>query len=172
MNLVSVYGWKTEDDFYVDDCSQTEKHIDTLSMEGDWKRDVKNVVKRNASKYYHIEVSDEKGNLIDLENLVAPLGIVATFLKLKCWGMMNKASIQFWLRLSIKSALIAALTMIAAIVMSYWAEPFKQSIGIGTSMLGANRDFLVNGREWFFCGLGICILMTFNSFMRLHKLSK
>ena len=34
MNLVSVYGWKTEDDFYVDDCSQTEKHIDTLSMEG------------------------------------------------------------------------------------------------------------------------------------------
>ncbi len=85
---------------------------------------------------------------------------------------MNKASIQFWLRLSIKSALIAALTMIAAIVMSYWAEPFKQSIGIGTSMLGANRDFLVNGREWFFCGLGICILMTFNSFIRLHKLSK
>ena len=46
MNLVSVYGWKTEDDFYVDDCSQTEKHIDTLSMEGDWKRDVKNVVKK------------------------------------------------------------------------------------------------------------------------------
>lgn len=73
MNLVSVYGWKTEDDFYVDDfyvddCSQTEKHIDTLSMEGDWKRDVKNVVKSNASKYYHIEVSDEKGNLINLEN--------------------------------------------------------------------------------------------------------
>jgi|GEM_PF-4806537 len=35
MNYVSVYGWKTEDDFYVDDCSQIEKHIDTLSMEGD-----------------------------------------------------------------------------------------------------------------------------------------
>ena len=68
MNYVSVYGWKTEGDFYVDDCSQTEKHIDTLSMEGDWKRDVKNVIKRNASKYYHIEVSDEKGNLVDLEN--------------------------------------------------------------------------------------------------------
>lgn len=85
---------------------------------------------------------------------------------------MNKTSIQFWLKLSIKSALIAALTMIAAIVMSYWAEPFKQSIGIGTSILGANRDFLVNGREWFFCGLGICILMTLSSFMRLHKLSK
>ena len=68
MNFVSVYGWKTEDDFYVDDCSHTEKHIDTLSMEGDWKRDVKNVVKRNTSKYYHIEVSYEKGNLIDLKN--------------------------------------------------------------------------------------------------------
>jgi hypothetical protein len=49
MNFVSVYGWKTEDDFYVDDCSHTEKHIDTLSMEGDWKRDVKNVVKRNTN---------------------------------------------------------------------------------------------------------------------------
>jgi hypothetical protein len=86
--------------------------------------------------------------------------------------MMNNASIEFWLRLSIKSALVASLTMTAAIVMSYSAEPFKQSIGIGTSLLGANRDFLVNGREWFFCGLGICILMTLNSFMRLHKLSK
>lgn len=68
MNYVSVYGWKTEDDFYADDCSRTEEHIDSLSMEGDWKRDVKNVVRRNASKYYHIEVSDEQGKPIDLEH--------------------------------------------------------------------------------------------------------
>lgn len=85
---------------------------------------------------------------------------------------MNNLSIEFWLRLSIKSALIASVTMVGAIVMSYWAEPFKQSIGIGTSILGANRDLLVNGRIWFFCGLGICILMALISFLRLHRVSK
>ncbi len=51
--------------------------------------------------------------------------------------------------LVIKAGALACLAMISAIVMSYLAEPFQQEVGFATSILGGNRDWLVNGRLYF-----------------------
>ena len=79
---------------------------------------------------------------------------------------MNKAT-QSSLRLSIQLSLFASLTMILGIVMSFMAEPFEQEHGIGKTILGYNRDWLVDCRWWFVAGLVLCLVMASYSWRKL-----
>jgi len=65
MSYISVYGWRTEDDFYNGENSNTAIHIERLPVKGNWKSAVKNLVKRKSSKFYHIEVSDPNGKPVE-----------------------------------------------------------------------------------------------------------
>lgn len=63
----------------------------------------------------------------------------------------------------------SAVALAAAFVMSFWAEPLKQEIGYGTTMLGYNRDFLVNGRWYFFAGIVVSLMLAFHSFKKTNE---
>ena len=67
------------------------------------------------------------------------------------------------------SALSSAMCVVAAtaaFVMSFWAEPFEQEIGYGRSFLGYNRDWLVNGRWYFFAAI---VVFAFFATLSLRK---
>lgn len=74
---------------------------------------------------------------------------------------------QSSLRLSIHLSLFASMAMILGVVMSFLAEPFEQEYGIGKTILGYNRDWLVDGRWWFVAGLVLCLVMASHSWRKL-----
>lgn len=71
-------------------------------------------------------------------------------------------------------ALVACVAMIATFAMSFMAEPLDHEAIISAhstilgykTILGYNRDFLVNGRWWFFAGM----ILTFASAIRCSLL--
>lgn len=79
-----------------------------------------------------------------------------------------KEALQSSLRATVGMALLASLALIGAFVSSYMAESFKQERGLGATILGYNRDWLVDGRWWFVAGLLLCLAMAFVSTRKLQ----
>lgn len=73
------------------------------------------------------------------------------------------------LLLSFKMNIIALILMALGFVMSIMAESYSQEIGYPKSMLGHNRDWLVDARWWFVAaGIG-SLLMAISSMRKLRK---
>ncbi len=81
---------------------------------------------------------------------------------------MNK-TVENCLRQSVMMLLAAAFAMLCAFIMSYWAEPFEQEVGLGNSILGYNRDFLVDGRWWFMAAMVACFCLALLSQRKIAK---
>jgi|GEM_PF-2262892 len=57
------------------------------------------------------------------------------------------------------TASIAVISMLIAFYMSFAAEPLTQEIGYPRSILGYNRDWLVDGRWWFVAAAIFCVIV-------------
>lgn len=64
------------------------------------------------------------------------------------------------------SSSICVIASIATFIMSFWAESLEQEIGFGRSILGYNRDWLVNGRWYFFAAI---VVFTFFAILSFKK---
>lgn len=65
MNYISIYGFKTEADLDNDN----SHHIDTISQDGDWLNDAKNIINSNKYNYFYVVAESEDGsNLPELED--------------------------------------------------------------------------------------------------------
>jgi hypothetical protein len=73
------------------------------------------------------------------------------------------------LLLSFKMNIIGMILMTLGFVVSIMAESFSQEAGYPQSMLGHNRDWLVDTRWWFVAaGVG-SLLMAISSIRKLIK---
>lgn len=80
-----------------------------------------------------------------------------------------------WLNALVLSRTIAIVTFIAmlgCVWASFLAEPFEQEVGFGTSILGYNRDLLVNGRWWFAAAAALCLLCALSSSITISAISE
>lgn len=75
------------------------------------------------------------------------------------------------LRKSIKLGVVAMFAMMVAFIASFYAEGFEQETGIGTSILGYNRDWLVDGRWYFLAACFLCLFLTISSVNKTRRLS-
>lgn len=81
---------------------------------------------------------------------------------------MNK-HVSDSLILSYKMNVIVLILMSLGFVMSIMAEPYSQEVGLPKSMLGWNRDWLVDAKCWFVAvGMG-SLLMATSSMRKLKK---
>lgn len=81
------------------------------------------------------------------------------------------------LALSRTIAIVTFFAMLGGVWASFLAEPFEQEVGVGTTILGYNRDFLVNSRWWFAAAAVLCLLsarslsIMYARFLRLRARS-
>ena len=73
---------------------------------------------------------------------------------------------------NIRYSILAFFSMVFGVYASYLAEPLEQETGLGTSMLGYNRDYLVNGRWWFVSGAILCVLIIYLSFNKILNIDR
>ena len=93
-----------------------------------------------------------------------------------CWktglNMKRNKIAENSLNSMIRASFILMLLQIVAIYMGFTAEPFVQEVGMGKTILGANRDWLVSARPWFIGGLAVSLLAFIYAQYRLHRYTK
>jgi tRNA G37 N-methylase Trm5 len=57
VNHISIYGFVTEDDLN----NNIEKHLDSITEDGEWEKTVQSIVNDHKSHYYHISVESDNG---------------------------------------------------------------------------------------------------------------
>jgi len=80
--------------------------------------------------------------------------------------MRIKRTLESAHRHSAIASSICVIASIATFIMSFWAESLEQEIGFGRTILGYNRDWLVNGRWYFFAAI---VIFTFFAILSFKK---